>query len=133
MGLEGLSAISFGYILAGEVNRGKMHWGLKQSNDERSKVPTLKLVVLAGEECKATYRGTHCTSFEPCNAKYIQELEETLGPEVPQTMVQQIYGQPRPGTGTTRGKRKRSQAESRKVFSKRRSIFQELVNDIQSV
>ena len=59
VGMEGLNEIQLGLIDAGECNHGHMHWGLKQSNDQRAKVPTLVLAVLAGEECKATYSIRH--------------------------------------------------------------------------
>ena len=134
VGLEGLAAVAVGYVLAEEVNGGKMHWGLKQSNDERAKVPTQLLAVLSGEECKATYTGTHCPFFEPCNKAYARDLEATLGSDAPQTIVQQLYGDTYRPCPSKRVRKKRKEvvmSDARKVSVKRRALHRKLVEDIR--
>ena len=77
IGLEGLFAVSRGWIFADEVNGGKMHWGLTQSNDVKSKVPTQKLCVLAGLECLATFTGYSKSHYSPMMKIFNERLEES--------------------------------------------------------
>lgn len=132
VGLEGLFAISRGWILSDEVNGGKMHWGLRQSNDVKSKVPTTKLCVLAGLECLTTFTGCSKTHYDPVMKTFNQRLEESQPASVPLLMVQQLYGThddlARPSTSTK--VRLQPDYQAFRIMSKRkRDRFQELVRD----
>lgn len=124
------------YTHLGEVNAGKMHWGLKQSNDERHHVPTVLLSILAGSECMSTYRGTHKNSFESCMKSFNREVFDHFGPSHPPLMTQELYG-PHSTHNTTdsnpRTVRKRCRKKSRVEGAKRRRLHQELVSDQCSV
>ena len=128
VGLEGLAALHQGLIIAGEVNAGKMHWGLKQCNDERAHVPTSMLSVLAGEECKVVYRGLQDgVQIVPCMQAYLEEVAILPGT----TMVQQLYSLP----GERRDRRfptkRRLLFRGRPQHAKRRERFRFLVDDIK--
>ena len=138
VGLEGLVAILAALILAGEVNAGKMHWGLKQSNDSRHHVPTILLNILAGNECMTTYRGSHKHVFEPCMISFNMDLFDRVGPNTPLLMTQELYSPQLMGGGEkqesqTKTLRKRNRQTGREHGTKRRSLHRELVRDQCSV
>ena len=131
VGLEGLFAVSRGWIVADEVNGGKMHWGLTQSNSVKAKVPTQKLCVLAGLECLTTFTGCSKTHYNPVMKIFNERLEESQPSSVPLLMVQQLYGtrtdHSRPSTSTK--VRIRTGHDNRINSKRRRERFQELVKD----
>ena len=135
IGLEGLFALTRGWVLAGEVNGGKMHWGLRQSNDVRAKVPTQKLCVLAGLECLVTFSGCCKLRYEPVMLKFNQKLEESQPMSAPLIMTQQLYGTPdgeaRPSTATVvRVKRGfKHDPEARLRGKRRRLLFAAVAKD----
>lgn len=140
VGLEGLVSILSGLIVAGEVNAGKMHWGLKQSNDTRHHVPTILLNILAGNECMTTYKGSHKHFFESCMNAFNMDVFEQFGPKHPPLMTQELYtsqlrtfyaqlrdeGQQLQSQSRTKRKCK---GEGRVEGGKRRRLHQDLVSD----
>ena len=135
VGLEGLVSLLSGLILAGEVNHGKMHWGLKQCNDERHHVPTILLNILAGNECMATYSGSHKRSFEPCMNAFNMDLFDQFGPRYPLIMTQELY-HPQARTLITQNKQsqirtaqKRHRQTRRTDGAKRRTLHRDIVRD----
>lgn len=136
VGLEGLVSILSGLILAGEVNSGKMHWGLKQSNDDRHHVPTALLCILSGSECMTTYSGSHVHRFDPVMESFNMSVFDCFGPNHPPLMTQELYG-PESHTSTShqsqiQSLRKRYRTEDRKEGTVRRTLHRELVCDLHS-
>ena len=133
-GLTGLTALKDGLIVAGEVNHGKMHWGLKQCNDERHHVPTSQLAVLAGEECKVVFAGVKSgTTIVSCMQDYLQEVAAEPG----MTMVQQLYSRMTANAGWVdirahKRKLKRDASLGRVLHARKRLRFQHLVQDLQN-
>ena len=139
VGLEGLVAILAGLILAGDVNSGKMHWGLKQSNDERHHVPTILLNILAGNECMTTYRGSHKSSFESCMYAFNMEVFDHFGPRHPLLMTQELYSPELISAcvGNTQSQVQKLRQKHRHTYveegQKRRKLHRSLVSDQCSV
>ena len=122
----------------GEVNKGKMHWGLKQCNDSRHHVPTVLLSILSGCECMATYRGTHKQYFESCMSSFNDDVYDHFGPQHPLLMTQELYGQyDTTLTHTHKSTRDRKRKQNRQIAREdgvnRRSLHSELVRDQCSV
>ena len=140
VGLEGIVSILAGLIVAGEVNAGKMHWGLKQSNDTRHHVPTILLNILAGNECMTTYRGSHKHCFESCMNAFNEDVFEQFGPKHPLLMTQELYHrQQRESYHTqlrdvTQSKslshtKRKCKGDGRTEGAKRKRLHQDLVSD----